>query len=168
MPFTVPAHQRQFPLHIHISVVFTLLLLLMGVALGVFNYLQNTRIILDSSQKLFDQIEQDVQLDLLNTYQPLRNTLNLLARNPAVQTDQFDARMELLPTFVQALDDNPALSALYMGDNQGNFFQVRPLRTEAIKNRQKAPAQAAYEVWSVQRSGKTQGTESTKLFMTSR
>lgn len=49
MPFTVPAHQRQFPLHIHISVVFTLLLLLMGVALGVFNYLQNTRIILDSS-----------------------------------------------------------------------------------------------------------------------
>ena len=164
MPFTVPAHQRQFPLHIHISVVFTLLLLLMGVALGVFNYLQNTRIILDSSQKLFDQIEQDVQLDLLNTYQPLRNTLNLLARNPAVQTDQFDARMELLPTFVQALDDNPALSALYMGDNQGNFFQVRPLRTEAIKNRQKAPAQAAYEVWSVQRSGKTQGTESTRLF----
>jgi hypothetical protein len=80
MPFTVPAHQRQFPLHIHISVVFTLLLLLMGVALGVFNYLQNTRIILDSSQKLFDQIEQDVQLDLLNTYQPLRSTLNLLAQ----------------------------------------------------------------------------------------
>lgn len=139
MPSTVPAHQRQFPLHIHISVVFTLLLLLMGIALGVFNYLQNTRIILDSSQKLFDQIEQDVQLDLLNTYQPLRNTLNLLARNPAVQTDQFDARMELLPTFVQALDDNPALSTLYMGDNQGNFFPGPPFAHSGDQKSPKSP-----------------------------
>ena len=139
MPFTVPASQRQFPLHIHISVVFTLLLLLMGVALGVFNYLQNTRIILDSSQKQFDQIEQDVQLDLLTTYQPLRNTLNLLARNPAVQTDQFDARMELLPTFVQALDDNPALSALYMGDNQGNFSRSALCAQKRSKIAKKPP-----------------------------
>ncbi|MFP3514751.1 HD domain-containing phosphohydrolase [Pseudomonas sp. SIMBA_077] len=164
MPFSVAASKRQFPLHIHISAVITLLLVLMAVALGVFNYRQNTRIILDSSQKLFNQIEHDVQLDLLNTYQPLRNTLNLLARNPAVQTGQFESRMELLPTFAQALDDNPALSALYMGDSQGNFFQVRPLRTEAIKKRQKAPAQAAYEVWSVERSGQAQGAVSSKLF----
>ncbi|MCU1728638.1 HAMP domain-containing protein [Pseudomonas sp. 7P_10.2_Bac1] len=164
MPLTMPASQRLFPLHVHISVVFTFLLLLMGVALGVFNYRQNTRIILDSSQKLFNQIEQDVQQDLLKTYQPLRNTLNLLARNPAVQTDQFDARLQLLPTFVQALKDNSALSALYIGDSQGNFFQVRPLRTDAIKKRQKAPDQAAYEVWTVQRSGRPQGAESTKLF----
>lgn len=80
------AQKRQFPLHIHISVVFTLLLVLIGVTLGVINYLQTTRIILGNSQKLFNQIEHDVQLDLVNTYRPIRQTLNLLALTPAIRT----------------------------------------------------------------------------------
>ena len=164
MPLKMPASKRQFPLHIHISVVFTLLLMLMGVALGVFSYMQNTRIILDSSQKLFRQIERDVQLDLLNTYQPIRNTLNLLALHPNVPTDRFESRLELLQPFVQALNDTPALSALYLADNPGNFFQVRPLRDAASRASQKAPPHAAYEAWSVQRSGQTAGAVSQRLF----
>ena len=67
------SHRRQYPLHAHISAMFTFLLLLLGVVLGVFNYQQTTRIILDSSQKQFNQIAQDVQQDLLNTYQPIRH-----------------------------------------------------------------------------------------------
>ena len=43
------SHKRQFPLHVHISAMFTFLLLLLGVVLGVFNYQQTTHIILDSS-----------------------------------------------------------------------------------------------------------------------
>lgn len=71
--------QRRLPLHVHISVMFTFLLLLTGVVLGLFNYHQITQIILSSSEKLFDRIEQDVRLDLQATYQPIRNLLSLLA-----------------------------------------------------------------------------------------
>ncbi|MFP3373761.1 hypothetical protein, partial [Pseudomonas sp. SIMBA_068] len=56
--------QRRFPLHIHISAMFTLLLLLTGVVLGLYNYQQTTRLILDSSEKLFQRIELDVRSDV--------------------------------------------------------------------------------------------------------
>ena len=164
MSLTAYLKKRQFPLHVHISAVFTLLLLLIGIALAVFNYLQTTRIILDSSQKQFNQIAQDVQQDLLNTYQPIRHALNLLALNPNAMSDSFETRMGLLQPFVQALKDNPRLSALFIGDNQGSFFLVRPLRNQAIKTRLNAPQQSAYSVWTLKRFTDSPEVESKKLF----
>ena len=40
MPSPLRPEQRRFPLHVHISVMFTFLLLLTGVVLGLFNYRQ--------------------------------------------------------------------------------------------------------------------------------
>ena len=135
MPTTAPASKRQFPLHVHISVMFTLLLIVLGVTLGVFNYLQTTRIILNSSQQLFQQIERDVQQDLQHTYQPIRHALRLLALNANTGIEGSESRMALLEPFVQTLKDNPSLAALYLGDAQGNFFLVRPVRSQTAKNR---------------------------------
>jgi hypothetical protein len=70
MSTTTTAHERRFPLHVHISVLFTLLLLLTGVVLGLFNYQQTSRLIFSSSSTLFERIQQDVQRDLDNTYRP--------------------------------------------------------------------------------------------------
>jgi hypothetical protein len=63
-----------------ISVMFTFLLLLTGVVPGLFNYRQTTQIILSSSEKRFNRIEQDVRLDLHATYEPIRHLLSLLAK----------------------------------------------------------------------------------------
>ena len=84
--------QRRFPLHVHISVMFTFLLLLTGVVLGIFNYGQTTQIILSSSEKLFERIEQDVRLDLHATYGPIRHLLSLLVFNPAAQAPDLEQR----------------------------------------------------------------------------
>lgn len=62
-----PLYERRFPLHVHISVLFTLLLLLTGVVLGLFNYQQTSRMIFSSSATLFERIQQDVQRDLDST-----------------------------------------------------------------------------------------------------
>jgi len=61
---------RRFPLHVHISALFTLLLLGTGIVMGVFNYHQTSHIILSSSEQLFSRIRQEVQLDLEHTYTP--------------------------------------------------------------------------------------------------
>ena len=45
------AKTRRFPLHIHISALFTFLLLSSGVLLGLFNYQQTSDIILSSSNQ---------------------------------------------------------------------------------------------------------------------
>lgn len=79
---TAPTKKRRLPLHVHICAVFTFLLIVMSTALGIFNYQQNTRIILSSSEQLFEQIEQDVHLDLKNTYQPIQHALNFAGTQP--------------------------------------------------------------------------------------
>ena len=79
MPKTAPRGDRRYPLHIHISVVFSLLLLIAGLVLGYFNYRQTTAIIFSSSDKLFERIQEAVRLDLEHTYEPIRHLLSLLA-----------------------------------------------------------------------------------------
>ncbi|WMI98235.1 HD domain-containing phosphohydrolase [Pseudomonas chlororaphis subsp. aurantiaca] len=164
MPSTLSLDKRRFPLHVHISVMFTCLLLLTGVVLGVFNYQQTTRIILSSSEKLFQRIEQDVQLDLKATYEPIRHLLSLLVGNPAAQASDLGQRLALLGPFSQSLKDNPDLASLYVGYADGDFFMVRPLRSQALKQARQAPEPAAYEVWSIERDRGTGQLHSQSLF----
>ncbi|MEO6676852.1 MAG: HD domain-containing phosphohydrolase, partial [Pseudomonas sp.] len=153
MPSPLRPDQRRFPLHVHISVMFTFLLLLTGVVLGIFNYQQTTQIILSSSEKLFNRIEQDVRLDLQSTYEPIRHLLSLLADMPATRGSALEQRLALLQPFSQSLKDNPNLASLYLGYGNGDFFMVRPLRTDALRTQLKAPDAAAYQVWSIERHG---------------
>ncbi|WP_417703507.1 HD domain-containing phosphohydrolase [Pseudomonas sp.] len=162
MPNTAVRRERRFPLHVHISVLFTLLLLLTGVVLGLFNYQQTSRLIFSSSSTLFERIQHDVQRDLDNTYRPIRHLLSLLALHPATEADTLDERLEMLPLFVQALRDNPKLASIYLGYEDGDFFMVRPLRSDMLKQRFDAPDKAAYQVWAIDRS--SAGTDSDYLF----
>ncbi|AWA40656.1 hypothetical protein DBV33_19445 [Pseudomonas fluorescens] len=163
MPSPLRPEQRRFPLHVHISVMFTFLLLLTGVVLGLFNYRQTTQIILSSSEKLFNRIEQDVRLDLQATYAPIRHLLSLLAETPAARSSGLEARLALLKPFSQSLTDNPDLASLYLGYGNGDFFMVRPLRTSALKTLLKAPDSAAFQVWSIEHDASGQ-THSQSLF----
>jgi HD-GYP domain-containing protein (c-di-GMP phosphodiesterase class II) len=150
MPSPLRPDQRRFPLHVHISVMFTFLLLLTGIVLGLFNYRQTTKVILSSSENLFNRIEQDVRLDLHATYQPIRHLLSLLAVNQAAEAADLQQRLALLSPFSQSLKDNTDLASLYLGYGNGDFFMVRPLRTSALKTLLKAPPTAAYQVWSIE------------------
>ena len=164
MPSSLRPDKRRFPLHVHISMMFTLLLLFTGIVLGIFNYRQTTQIILSSSEKLFARIEQDVRNDLQTTYQPIRHLLNLLVENPAVQGPDLQHRLALFKSFSQALVDNPELASLYVGYADGDFFMVRPLRSDALKNTLHAPEGAAYQVWSIDRDSRTGQVRSQSLF----
>ncbi|WP_236189632.1 HD domain-containing phosphohydrolase [Pseudomonas paraglycinae] len=164
MPSPLRPEQRRFPLHVHISVMFTFLLLLTGVVLGLFNYRQTTQIILSSSEKLFNRIEQDVRLDLQATYEPIRHLLSLLADTPAARSSGLEPRLALLKPFSQSLTDNPDLASLYLGYGNGDFFMVRPLRTPALKTLLKAPDAAAFQVWSIEHDASGQAHSQSLFF----
>ncbi|WP_044875035.1 HD domain-containing phosphohydrolase [Pseudomonas sp. LFM046] len=157
--------ERRFPLHVHISALFTLLLLFTGVVLGLFNYHQTSQIILSSSNELFGRISEDVETDLEHTYQPIHRLLNLLALGGMDQRqDGFDRVDGLLKPLTQALKDNPKLAALYLGYDDGDFFMVRPLRNETLKKAFDAPPNAAYQVWSIERDNLTRARSLTFFF----
>ena len=162
MPRIARPHDRRLPLHVHISVLFTLLLLLIGVVLGLFNYQQNSQIIFSSSAKLFERLQQDVQKDLRHTYQPINHLLNMLVLNRDTQASDLQGRLALLEPLAQALRDNPKLASLHLGYADGDFFMLRPLRSETLKQLLAAPEQASYQVWSIDRSAT--GVEAHYLF----
>ena len=164
MPSPPRPDKRRLPLHVHISVMFTLLLLFTGVVLGIFNYRQTTEIILSSSEKLFERIDQDVRRDLQTTYQPIRRLLSLLAESDAIQGTDLAHRLPLLKPFSQSLRDNNELASLYVGYADGDFFMVRPLRSDALKKTLQAPDAAAFQVWSIDRDILTGQTRSQSLF----
>lgn len=156
--------ERRFPLHVHISVLFSLLLLGSGVLLGLFNYYQTTQVILSSSKQLFSQFREEVEADLRHTYQPIRHLLALLALNENNQSADGYQRMDLLPMLAQALRDNPKLAALYLGYEDGDFFMVRPLRDERLKKIFDAPANAAFQVWTIDRTGAARPISESQYF----
>lgn len=147
-----PNSIRRYPLYVHISILFTLLLLSSGAVVGVFNYQQTSHIILSSSEQLFTRIRQEVQVDLDHTYTPIRHALNLLALNPNTRLIDAKGREKVLPAFAQALRDNPKLASLYLGYPDGDFMMVRPLRTDAQRQLFDAPSEAAFQLWSIDRS----------------
>ena len=156
--------ERRFPLHVHISVLFSLLLLGSGVILGLFNYYQTTQVILSSSNQLFGQFREEVEADLRFTYQPIRHLLGLLALHEANQSADGYQRMSLLPMFAQALRDNPKLASLYLGYEDGDFFMVRPLRDERTRQILDAPLNAAFQVWTIDRSGAARPISESQYF----
>lgn len=156
--------ERRFPLHVHISVLFSLLLLGSGVLIGLFNYYQTTQVILSSSSQLFNQFREEVEADLHHTYQPIRRLLALLALNEKNQSYEGYQRLDLLPMFAQALRDNPKLAALYLGYEDGDFFMVRSLRNERLKKIFDAPANAAFQVWTVDRTGSARPISESQYF----
>ena len=151
MPRSTKHFARRLPLHLHIALLFGALLLLSGLVLGVFQYRQTSQIIYDSSAQLSRQIQLAVEQDLDQTFTPIRHLLSLLAQAPAIHGNNMGQRMLLLPSFSQALRDNPKLDSLYLGGPNGDFFMVRPLRNPAHKARLGAPQQTAFQVWSIER-----------------
>lgn len=164
MPPSPWPYRRRFPLHIHISLMFTVLLLFTGVVLGIFNYVQTSRIILSSSEKLFSNIAQDVEVDLQRTYQPIRRLLSLLALYDADQAVTLKQRLLLLKPFTQSLQDDPNIASLYVGYDNGDFFMVRPLRSDILRQYVEAPVHAAYQVWNIGHSPGSSVVQSQSLF----
>lgn len=159
MPSGFRPHAHRFPLHVHISVLFILLLLLAGGALGLFNYRQTTAIIFSSSATLFERIQQDVQRDIGATYQPIRHLLGVLAFAEGTRGDDLQTRQPLLAPFAQALRDNPKLAAVYLGYRNGDFFMVRALRERSVQRQFEAPPGAAFQIWSIERQGDSRAGE---------
>jgi len=145
-------HRRRYPLHVHIGFLFSLLIVIAGAILGWHSYVQNSRLILDSADKLFDHIGVEMRMADELSYAPMQDLASLLAYQRIATATTLKERLFSLPYFHKELLMHKTISAIYVGYDDGSFFQVRPLRTEAMGKAFKAPAGAAYLVRSLERT----------------
>lgn len=127
-----PRQSRTRKLRLPLTVCLALLLggAVIGVsgALAVHHYVQTSRIVFDATASVFARMGREVTLELERSEQPARLLVDFVATQDVAASASLDARMRQLPAFAEALRRDPALSALYVGYDDGSFFLVRPLR----------------------------------------
>ncbi|MCK9197273.1 MAG: hypothetical protein M0P16_09860 [Syntrophales bacterium] len=145
-------YRTRYPLHVHIGFLFSLLILISGATLGWYNHTQNSRLILDSADKLFDQIEVEMRMTVELSYAPIQNLTSIFAYQRITGATTLKERLLSLPYLHEELLTHKSIASIYVAYDDGSFFLVRPLRTEAMRKAFTAPANAAYMVQSVERT----------------
>jgi HAMP domain-containing protein len=139
-----PDTSRSYPLHLTISALFITLVVVLGVILSWQNYSKTSEIILSSADQMYDQVTQELLLDIKSTYRPVGDTLGLLALTPLVDAGSLAERLRSVPLLGEALRNESAVTGIQAGYPNGDFFIVRPLADAALRKRFEAPADAGF------------------------
>lgn len=153
-----PRQGRRFPLHVHLTLLFTLLIFLSGTVIGVLNYMQSRETLLTAAQDVFGRIGNEAGERLERLRGPIVGAVSLLSRSRLADATTLAERLQAVPLLVETLRLNPAVSAVYAGYGDGDFILVRPLANAEQRQSFSAPRATRYVVQSVERqAGQVQG-----------
>lgn len=153
LPFPrINKHRLRYPLHVHIGFLFSLLIVFSGATLGWHSYVQHSRLILDSADKLFDHIGAEMRMTIELSYEAIQDLASLLSYQRITGAATLKERLQSLPDLQKELLRHKSIAAVYFAYDDGSFYLVRPLRTEGMAKTFKAPAGAAYLVQSLERT----------------
>jgi HD-GYP domain-containing protein (c-di-GMP phosphodiesterase class II) len=151
----------QAPLHVFIGTSFTLLVVVAGGAIGWHNYVQNRDLTMTAADALFGRMASETRAELEAIQDPAVLLLDLLAQQRLGYAATLDERMASVPFLAAALAREHALSAVYAGYPNGDFFLLRRYSAGSPEAaRFAAPVGTAYVVQSVERdsNGRPHGT----------
>ena len=141
---------RRFPLHVHISTLFLVLILLVGGVIGGLG-LKISRDILESTANQLDaRIDAETLAEFSNLLGPAEMATRLVSFDGITQAASLEARLGNLGFMREALNNSPALTSIYVGYANGDFFMVRRIWNDEDRNFFKAPGGTAYIVQSIE------------------
>lgn len=151
--------RTRIPLYVHIATLFLLLFLVLGFSLVFQGYRQTLSGNFAHERQNFAHQSAEVEQSLQLTIRPVSTSLLLYSRSRAVTAQTLEQRLSELPQFTELLRSNEAVSAVYIGYNNGDFFLIRKLTIQAQQALQKkAPENAHFLVQSIDSSqGKSEG-----------
>lgn len=111
--------KHPYPLHVHISTLFVVLILLVGSLVGVLGYRSSQGVLERSADALTERASHEVLTELDRALAPARMVVGLLGRDALVEATSLHERLESLERVREALVHAPLLSALYVGYPDG-------------------------------------------------
>jgi len=135
--------RRRYPLHLHLSALFSALVLATGVAIAWLGYGQARDITLKATDDVFRHVGAETRSALAGALQPVGSFADLLALQPLARARTLERRLEALPFMRRAFAGHAPIAAAYAGYDDGGFFLVRPLRSDAERAFFEAPAGTA-------------------------
>jgi len=155
---------RRYPLHIHISTLFLLLLLVVGGLVAAVGYKLSRDMLENAAEDLIQRISTETLLELESVIAPAEMAVNMLSYSTINNAGKLAPRMDRLDVLREALVSSSALSSIYVGYDDGDFFFVRRIRDAAERASLKAPEGAQFVVQSIDR-GDAEDTQGIFLFL---
>ena len=148
-----PQRYSLLSLHVVLSFLFVFLVLVVGSVLAVLDYQRGRQLANKASAELFEHVGQEMAQQINVLYTPISQLIGILAREELVRDTTFDERMRHVSSWAEVMRGNIALSALYVGYGNGDFFLVRKLNrsVKTILN-VAIPDDAAFMIQSVTRN----------------
>jgi HD-GYP domain-containing protein (c-di-GMP phosphodiesterase class II) len=142
--------RRRYPLHIHLSVLFSALVLATGIAIAWLGYVAARDITLKATDDVFRHVGNETRSALADALKPVAGFAEILALQPVARARTLDRRLEALPLMRQAFAGHAPIAAAYVGYEDSGFFLVRPLRDDAERSFFEAPSGAAFHAQSIE------------------
>jgi HD-GYP domain-containing protein (c-di-GMP phosphodiesterase class II) len=139
----------RFPLHIHISTLFLILLLIVGIVMGGLGYTISRNILKSSASALSERIGRETLLEFGSIIGPAEMASQLLSRDGVSEAGSLEQRLEHLRFMRDALNHSAELASLYVGYGNGDFFLLRRIADDAERSDFAAPRETAYIVQSI-------------------
>ncbi len=145
--------RREFPLHLHISTLFILLVTALGVILSSFSYYQNRQLLESTAHQWVEKIGQQTRVTLKSMVAPAEMAVNLLRHHPLGSSLGLKERLATLPLLQQILlNGEGVIAAVYVGYENGDFFYLRPLLNDSERQSLNAPSESRYLLQSIEQS----------------
>ena len=144
--------RRPYPLHIHISTLFLTLIVAVGAVLAGIGYRLSSSLLESSATSLTSRISRETLLEMRLIIDPAQMATRLLSQQSVSTARSLVQRLESLPFLRLALDDSPALSSLYVGYDNGDFFLLGRIGHGSASESARAPSAARYVVQSIERA----------------
>ncbi len=140
---------HQFPLHIHISSLFILLIVVVGSLIGALGYKLGRDVLDEAARDVTARIHRETLAETGNLLAPPRAALNAIRHVAMPRMRTHVERMTAVTMLRDVLLGSEALSSVYYGYADGDFFFLRRLRDAAEREAFGAPTGAAYLVQSI-------------------
>ncbi|HCN68433.1 MAG TPA: metal-dependent phosphohydrolase, partial [Candidatus Accumulibacter sp.] len=144
--------RRPYPLHIHISTLFLGLILVVCAVLAGIGYRLSSSLLERSATDLTARISRETLLEMRLIIDPAEMATRLLSQQRVSRATSLEHRLESLEFLRLALDSSPALSSLYVGYDNGDFFLLGRIGHGSAAESARAPAGARYVVQSIERA----------------
>ena len=143
--------KRYYSLNIHIATVFLLIAFSLSGLLIFYSYQKGSELAIHAANQLFKQLIGKVTERINRMYDPVISMVKLtVSLHETSQPIREDRTHPLFHFMTTALDHHPSLYALYLGFENGDFFEVARLNDKPeMKKTLYAPEDTYYGVMTV-------------------
>ena len=141
--------KRRFPLRIHISTLFIILIVIACALITTLFYVKSREMVEKDTSRLITRIVSETELELLSISSRPESLVSILSCSTLVDAEDFESRLDKLFLLREAMLNNEGTTSIYIGYPDGEFFLFRRLRGKTDRSLFNAPPEARWLIQSV-------------------